>query len=88
MKLLLQSLIERALYIAMLLLVIFNILVFIMLYNFVSDGRRGNIQRQAQMEGYIKCVVLLGYDNPNLGPQSTREEVVVALDRCARKVSD
>lgn len=92
MKLLLQSLVERLLYIAMLLVVCFNIFIAIQVQKLISDGqkstivaRQANIERQAQLEGYIKCVVLLHYDNPNLTPQSSREEVEAALDKCAQK---
>lgn len=35
-------------------------------------------------QGYIKCILLLKYDNPELSPNSTRQEVGSALDRCAK----
>lgn len=83
MRLPLQSIIERTLYVAMLLLAFFNIFTTVLLYNFISEGRELSIQRQVQTEAYIKCVLLLRYDNPELDVNSTREEVEMALDKCA-----
>lgn len=95
MKLLLQSLVERSLYVVMLLVVGFNIFIAFQVQTVIHANqestlaaRKANIARQSQMEGYIKCILLLRYDNPNLTPQSSREEVETALDKCAQKVKE
>lgn len=46
-------------------------------------ARKQNIDRQNEIKGYIKCVLLLRYDNPNLGTNSPRADVEAALDKCA-----
>lgn len=40
-------------------------------------------QRQQTIE-YIKCILLLSYDNPTLTPASPRAVAEAALDRCAK----
>lgn len=91
MKLLLQSLVERALYIAMLLVVGFNIFIAFQVQRVVHDhqeitlsARKANIARQEELEDYIKCVLLIRYDVP---PEqlTTRNGAEVALDACAAR---
>lgn len=48
-------------------------------------ARQANKDRQQQITDYIKCLVLLRYDAPTLGPQSTRAETEAALDKCAQQ---
>lgn len=76
-------------------LVVFNIFTVFRLQEIINqnqtstlNARELNINRQAQMERYIKCILLLRYDNPELTAQSPREEVEMALDKCAQKVSE
>ena len=90
MRLPLQAYLERALYIVLFLLVLLNIVFLFQIQDLIQvnqqntlEARQANIERQSKMEGYIKCIILLRYDNPNLNPQSSREEVEMALDRCA-----
>lgn len=47
------------------------------------EARKLSLARQDQIKGYIKCIILLRYDNPNLKPTSSKQEVEQALDRCA-----
>ncbi len=46
-------------------------------------AREANRNRQNEIKAYIRCVILLRYDNPNLTPQSPRQDVETALDKCA-----
>lgn len=48
--------------------------------SFASQGR------QIQTQSYIKCILLLRYDSPQLTPASPRQDVEAALDRCAEYV--
>lgn len=95
MNLPLQSFIERSLYVIMLLIVGFNIFMTVQMQGLVNDhqeatviARKASIERQSEMEGYIKCILLLRYDNPNLTQNSPRKEVEVALDKCAQSTAD
>lgn len=49
---------------------------------FVVGDKITNTQQENQ--NYVKCLSLLRFDNPELGPQSTRDQVEVALDSCAK----
>lgn len=46
------------------------------------QARKTNFDRQSEIKAYIKCVVLLRYDNPGLSPESPKADVEKALDRC------
>lgn len=48
------------------------------------EARKANAARQDELKGYIKCIVLLRYDNPNLNSESPRVDVEIALDKCAK----
>lgn len=50
-------------------------------------ARAANAQRQQEQKDYIKCIILLKYDAPNLNAQSTRSDVETALDNCATKTN-
>lgn len=50
------------------------------------DARKSNEARQEDIKNYVKCIVLLPYDNPSfLTTRPTREVAAAALDRCAGK---
>lgn len=49
----------------------------------VVIARQQNKDRQDNIINYARCIVLLRFDNPNLGPSSTKPEVSAALDKCA-----
>lgn len=73
------------------LLVIFSVFSSISLQSIISSNqssavqaRNANLARQDAMQGYIKCIILLHYDNPTLNENSTRADVVKALDKCAK----
>lgn len=72
-------------------IVMFNIFTAIRLQNVIDrnqanavEARKSNIARQDELKNYIKCIILLRYDNTNLGPDSPRKDVETALDRCAK----
>lgn len=48
------------------------------------QARQANVERQQDLQNYVKCLTLLRFDNPELGPQSTRSQVESALDKCAK----
>lgn len=50
-----------------------------------TDSRKTNAQRQNEIQDYIKCVVLIRFDDPPLPATATREETSKALDECAKK---
>lgn len=85
MKLPLQSLVEKLLYVLLISVLGFNIYVAYQTQDVLHDGREANIHRQNETNAYIKCILLLRYDHPELNEKSTREEVVTALDKCADK---
>jgi hypothetical protein len=80
----------RAVEIALLIAVVtFNIFLSVRLQQVIDSNqadtlqaRTANIERQQQLEGYIKCVLLIRYDVP---PESltTKEGAAAALDSCA-----
>lgn len=45
-------------------------------------ARQANVDRQTALQGYIKCVLLIRYDNP-ASMLTTKEQVSKALDTCA-----
>lgn len=51
-------------------------------------AREANTARQAEIKEYIRCIVLLRYDNPTLTAQSPREDVENALDKCANRTDE
>jgi hypothetical protein len=46
-------------------------------------ARKTNLAKQDSTQSYIKCIVLLRYDNPTLNQNSTKAETEKALDKCA-----
>jgi len=48
------------------------------------EARKTNAQRQTEIKDYVKCIVLLRYDNPTLTTNSPRADTEAALDRCAK----
>lgn len=48
------------------------------------EARGANVQRQVELKNYIKCILLIRYDNPNLTATSPRADTELALDRCAK----
>lgn len=71
-------------------LTIFNVFTAVRLQQVISqnqantlEARQQNIQRQNQLQGYIKCILLLRY---NATPESlaTLEGAEAALDACAK----
>ena len=72
-------------------LVLFNVFVASRLQQVIDENqrdtieaRKANIARQAETKDYIKCIVLIRFDN---APEAltTREGVETALDVCATK---
>lgn len=52
------------------------------------QARKDNIQRQKDLNGYIKCLVLLRYDRPDITPASSRQDTESALDNCAKSTAE
>ncbi len=48
------------------------------------EARKANAVRQTEIKDYVKCIVLLRYDNPTLKADSPRTDVEAALDKCAK----
>lgn len=49
------------------------------------EARKLNLQRQEDLKGYIKCILLAHFDHPELAsPDATKQQVSDALDRCAK----
>lgn len=92
-----NSIAEALTYFLLLLVIIFNIIIIVTNRIETQKAREANIQRQEDLnvllkevknisksnQAYIKCLSLLRFDNPTLGPTSTREQVESALDKCA-----
>lgn len=73
----------------------FNIFIAIQILQIIQQNNTASIERAEQattqrndQQGYIKCIVLLRYDNPGLGPDSPRADVEKALDACAKRVQN
>lgn len=85
-----QSIPEFLTYGLLVALLVLNVAGLFQIRNLITDNqanavvaRKQNIQRQEEIKGYIKCIILLRYDNPNLSPASPRADVEKALDKCA-----
>lgn len=52
------------------------------------EARKDSIQRSNESKGYIKCIFLLRYDRPDIGPDSPRQDVESALDNCAKSTTE
>ncbi len=51
------------------------------------QARKDNIQRSDESKGYIKCLLLLKYDRPDITPASSRADTEAALDNCAKSTT-
>lgn len=47
------------------------------------EAREANIERQEDLKSYVKCIVLLRYNYPDLNETSPKSDVETALDSCA-----
>lgn len=52
----------------------------------IEEGRASRDFQTQNTQGYIKCIILLRYDRPDLSPTSSRQDVEMALDKCAVSV--
>lgn len=88
-----RDMVMRGVAIAILILATsFNMLSGWLLQNLIKQNRQEtikarqtNFERQDQIQAYIKCIVLLRYDHPELKPDSPRQDVNKALDDCSKK---
>lgn len=69
------------------------IIVVFLITNLVLSGLIIVRSFQAQTRGqqtieYIKCIVLLRYDRPDIGITSSRHDVESALDDCAKSTTE
>lgn len=84
--------VEALQYILIIAVLIVNIIGIVKIQTVINDNqaqtivaRQQNIQRQQEIKDYIKCLILLRYDNPTLTVNSTRAQTEAALDKCAMK---
>lgn len=84
--------VEALQYILIIAVLVVNIIGIVKIQTVINDNqaqtiaaRQTNLQHQQEIKDYIKCIVLLRYDNPTLTVNSTRSETEVALDKCAMK---
>lgn len=49
------------------------------------QARIDNKERQDNLKRYIKCILLIRYDHPELNANSTKEQVSSALDDCSKR---
>lgn len=73
-------------------IVMFNIFTAIRLQNVIDrnqanavEARKSNFARQNEIKSYIKCILLIRYDHPELTQTSPRSEVEQALEECSKK---
>lgn len=52
----------------------------------IQDGRATRNSQTQATQGYIKCILLLRYDHPELTNDSSKQDVSNALDECAMNV--
>lgn len=79
-----QTSIVKAQYFLLFLAVLSYIAAIVIFLAVISNNRQANINRQNTTNEYIKCVLLLRYDHPEITPQSPRADVEQALDNCAK----
>lgn len=71
-------------------LMLFNVVAVFRIQHVINQNQQGaiqarktNFQLQQQNQAYIKCIILIRYDNVGLTQDSPRADVEKALDRCA-----